>query len=131
MLKTKNIRQEIVFKASAHDIYEALMDSKKHSQFTGSPAKIGRAAGGSFSTFGGYATGKNLELVRDKKIVQRWIASDWPEGSDSTVTFVLKPIKGGTKLVFTHKNVPADFVDSISDVWKTYYWKPMKKMLEK
>jgi uncharacterized protein YndB with AHSA1/START domain len=30
----KTIRQSVTFEASPYDVYEALMDSKKHSRFT-------------------------------------------------------------------------------------------------
>ncbi len=44
-MKTKSIKQKISFNASAHDVYETLMDSKKHAMFTGGVAKISRKVG--------------------------------------------------------------------------------------
>ena len=41
-MKTKTIRQSATFKASAHEVYEMLMDSRKHTDFTGEKAKISR-----------------------------------------------------------------------------------------
>lgn len=131
MTQTKDIKQGLMIKASTHDIYEALMDSKKHSQFTGDTAKISREVGGTFSAFSDYATGKNLELIPDEKIVQTWRASDWPKDVYSTLTILLKPVAEGTKLMFSQKGVPVDQVADVSDGWKTYYWEPLKKMLEK
>jgi activator of HSP90 ATPase len=127
----KIIKQSVTFKAGPHDVYEALMDSKKHAQFTGGKAVISRKVGSKFSTFDGYAEGTNLELVPDKKIVQKWRADDWPEGHYSTATFLLEAVSGGTKLTFTQTDVPDDQYDAISDGWKEYYWAPMKEMLEK
>ena len=73
---------------SAQEIYDALMDSKKNSLFTNGKASISKKVGGKFSAYDGYATGKNLELVEGKKIVQTWRASDWKESDvDSIVTF--------------------------------------------
>ncbi len=74
------IRQSVTFKATPHEVYEALMDSRKHARFTHEPARISRKVGGAFSAYSGYITGTNLELVPDKKIVQAWHAQDWPEG---------------------------------------------------
>ena len=68
----KTINQLITFKASTHDVYEALMDSKKHAEFTKGPAEISTEVGGAFSVHGEYITGENLELEQDKKIVQKW-----------------------------------------------------------
>jgi len=130
-METRNIRQSVTIKSSPHEVYEALMDSKKHAKFTGDKAVISRAVGGRFSAFDGYAEGVNLELVPDKKIVQTWRASDWPEGHYSQVTFTLKAAAGGTQLVFTQSGVPAAFADDVSQGWRDYYWAPLKEMLEK
>lgn len=128
--KTKTIKQSANFKASAHEVYEALMDSKKHSQFTGGKASISRNVGGKFTVYDGYAEGKNLELITDKKIVQFWRASDWPEGAESKVTFILTATKTGTKLTFTQVGVPIECAKDIAQGWQDYYWEPMKEMLE-
>ena len=129
--KTKIIKQGAMFAATPERIYEILMDSKLHSKFTGDVAKMSKKVGGKFSGFSGYITGKNLILERGKKIVQAWRSSEWPRGYMSEVTYLLKPAKGGTKLMFTHKGVPAnDYKDKVSG-WKEFYWKPLKKFLEK
>ena len=39
-MKTKTIHQTISFIASAHDVYEMLMDEEKHALFTGGSARI-------------------------------------------------------------------------------------------
>ncbi len=127
----KTIKQSATFKAGAHDVYEALMDAKKHAAFTGGRAVISREAGGRFSTFDGYAEGKNVELVPDKKIVQTWRASDWPEGIYSEVTFELQETNGKTRLVFTQTGVPDESAGAIAQGWREFYWKPLKEMLEK
>jgi activator of HSP90 ATPase len=131
MEKTKNIKQGAMIKASPHEVYEALMDSKKHAKFTGEPAKISRKVGGSFTAYSKYISGKNMQLVKDKKIVQSWRGAGWPKGHFSVVTFLLKPTKGGTKLLFSHKGVPVKEVKDITSGWKKFYWEPLKKMLEK
>jgi activator of HSP90 ATPase len=126
----KNIKQTATFKASPHDVYEALMDSKKHSEFTGGKAVISRKIGGKFTAYDGYAEGKNTELTPDKKIVQTWRAGDWPEGHYSQVTFLLEEVDGKTRLTFTQIDVPDEQSSDIAQGWRDYYWKPMKKMLE-
>lgn len=130
-MKTKTIKQTAVFKASSHEVYEALMDSKKHSEFSGEDASISRKVGGKISAYSGYIDGENLELVKDKKIVQKWRGSDWPERHYSTATFELKKVPGGTKLIFTQTEVPEEFCKDVSDGWKEFYWEKMKRMLEK
>lgn len=130
-MKTKNIKQEVIFNVSPHEVYETLMDSKKHSDATCEGAEVSREVGGEFSVQSDYATGKNLELVPDKKIVQSWHASDWPEGHYSKVTFALSKDQKGTKLTFTQSDVPEEFCDDISQGWIDFYWEPMKKYFAK
>jgi len=127
---SKTIRQIATFKASPHEVYETLMDSRKHSKFTGAPAKVSRKVGGEFSAFGGSLSGKIIELVADKKIVQEWRADDWPAGHFSHASFSLKKVKGGTQLSFYQSNVPAKHYKGIKQGWIDYYWKPMKAMLD-
>jgi activator of HSP90 ATPase len=127
-MNTRDIRQSVRINASPHDVYEALMDSGKHSQLTGSKASISRKTGGRFTAFDGYSEGTNLELVPDRKIVQTWRASDWPEGHYSRVIFSLKGTEYGTFLAFYQKDVPEEQYDDIYQGWKDYYWTPLKKM---
>jgi activator of HSP90 ATPase len=128
---SKLIRQSVTFKAAPHEVYEALMDSRKHARFTGEKASISRKVGGKIMAYDGYITGANLELVADEKIVQAWQAKEWPEGHISRVTFRLQPVKGGTRLRFTHSGVPDEHYTSIRQGWIDAYWEPLKAMLEK
>ena len=130
-METRMIKQTVTFKAAPHDVYEALMDSKKHTKFTGDKASISRKVGCKFSTFDGYSEGTNLELVQDTKIVQTWRASDWPEGLYSTATFSFKAIPAGTRLTFTQSGIPEKQYEEIAQGWRDYYWTPLKAMLEK
>ena len=120
------IRQSATLHAAPHAVYEALMDSRQHARFTGSPARMSRKVGGAISAFGDYISGTNLELVPDKKIVQAWHASEWPAGHLSRVTYRLTPVKGGTRLDFTHSGVPDQFFDDIKQGWIDNYWQPLR-----
>jgi activator of HSP90 ATPase len=127
---SKDINQIVIFKASPHEVYELLMDAKKHTAFTGGKAQISRTVGGKFSIYGGEISGTNLELVEDWKIVQSWRYSDWPEGVYSRVTFALEGVNKRTRLTFTQTGIPDDKYQDIKRGWKEYYWGPMKEMLE-
>ncbi len=131
-MTTKTIRQSVVFAASPHEVYEALMDAKKHATFTGSKARVSRKVGGAFAIFDDGLSGTNLELVADKKIVQAWRCEmkGWPADHFSKATFALSKTKTGTKLAFTHSGVPTACVKDITQGWRDYYWKPMKEMLD-
>lgn len=127
----KAIKQVITVNAAPHDVFEALMDSGKHSLLTGDKAIISRKVGGKFTAYGDYIEGKNLEIVKDRKIVQSWRASDWPEGHYSKVTFEFKALGGKTRLSFTQEDVPAGQFNEIKKGWIDFYWKPMKAMFSK
>ncbi len=132
MKKTKIIEQEILIKTTPHDIYEALMDSKIHSKFTESKAKISREIGGKVSAFEGGLNGKNIELVPDKKIVQTWRSEgeNWPKGYFSIITLIFEPVDKGTLIKFTHIDVPEGAYESVKEGWDIYYWEPLKELLE-
>jgi activator of Hsp90 ATPase protein 1 len=104
------------------------MDSKKHAEFTGDSATIDPKVGGKFNLGGGYISGKNLELVAGKRIVQEWTTSEWPEGyPPSRFEITLTAKSDGTLLKMIHSQVPAEQRDSYADGWKTYYWEPLKE----
>jgi activator of HSP90 ATPase len=129
-MQTRTIKQSITFKATPHQIYTALMDSRKHSKFTGSKAIIGKKKGDRFSTYDGYMEGVMLEMIPDEKIVQSWRGSDWPDGHYSEATFLLKRVDGGALLELTQTGVPDRLYEEISQGWHDFYWKPMREMLE-
>ena len=133
MNKKKSIEQEIKIKGTPHEIYEVFMDTKKHSKLTESKAKVSRKIGGSFSIFEGALSGKNVELIQDKKIVQTWRGDgeNWPKGYYSTITLIFEPDDKGTLIKFTHVDIPEASYESVKEGWETYYWEPLKEMLEK
>ena len=128
---TKTIRQTVSFDVPPHEVFEALMDSKKHAKFTGDTAKINRRIGGSFSVFGGWATGTTLRLEKDKIIVQSWRSSDFSEDDpDSKVMYHFSKKGNGTRLMFVHSNVPDDQAEDVKQGWNDYYWTPLKEHLK-
>ncbi len=130
-MKTRTIKQVVRFRANPHDVYELLMDQKKHAKFTKSRAKISRGVGEKFSIFDGGLHGTNVQLVPDKKIVQQWRSKmdGWPASYYSRATFNFTKTRGGTRLTFTHTGVPAGCYGDISEGWKHYYWRAMKNEL--
>ncbi|MCI4353572.1 MAG: SRPBCC domain-containing protein [Thermoplasmata archaeon] len=127
-MKTRTIRQTILLPASPVKVYDALTTARGHSGFTGAAARITPKVGATFTVWGGYIHGKNLELVRGKKIVQSWRPSEetWPEDYYSTVSFTLAPEKGGTRITFVHSGVLPDHAGHLSSGWKKSYWEPLR-----
>jgi uncharacterized protein YndB with AHSA1/START domain len=66
-MSEEQIKQTAVIKAPAQAVYDALMNSKQHAEFTRAAANIENKVDGEFSVWDGYATGKNLELDPGKK----------------------------------------------------------------
>jgi activator of HSP90 ATPase len=130
-MKTKTLHQSVVFETDPHEVYETLIDSERHAAFTGAKATIGRQVGDTFSVWDDWATGSNVELVPDKKIVQRWRGSDWPKGHYSRVMFELKKIDRGTRLDFTQTDIPEALYDEIARGWKEWYWEKLKTYFAK
>ncbi|MFH0977790.1 MAG: SRPBCC family protein [Candidatus Woesearchaeota archaeon] len=127
----KKLTQTITFKATPHEVFELIMDSKKHSAFTGEKAVTSRKVGGKFKAYGKYISGENLEIIKDKRIVQIWRASDWPRGIYSKVSFEFEKSGKNTKLKFSQEGVPESQYAEIKEGWSDFYWGPMKKFLEK
>jgi activator of HSP90 ATPase len=129
-----SFKQQVTFNASPEEMYEQIMDAKKHAKFTGDKVSMSRKVGGEFSLLGGTAYGKNIELIPGKKIVQTWRMrqDNWPEDVMSEITFDFQPAgKNKTKLVFTQRNIPTNVADEFKQGWKDYYWEPMKAVLNK
>jgi activator of HSP90 ATPase len=124
------IKQSVFFEASPHALYEALLDSAQHATFTKAQAEISREVDGSFMAYDGYITGFNLELLPDQKIVQRWRAIDWPENYFSVVTFVFTAQAGGTRIDFTHVDVPDGTEEEFGQGWIDNYWEPLQAFLK-
>jgi activator of HSP90 ATPase len=95
----------------------------------GKPTQISRAAGGAFSLFGGYVTGRHIELVPNERIVQAWRAGSWDSGAYSIAKFVLTEQGAGTKLIFDHTGFPQGTAQHLAEGWRGNYWEPLTKFL--
>ncbi|MFI5221596.1 MAG: SRPBCC domain-containing protein [Bacteroidia bacterium] len=131
-MKTKDIHQTVDFKCEPLKLYNCIMNSKKHSAFTGSAAVIKDKEGEEFKVFDGYAHGKNIALQKGKKIVQTWRANEegWPEDHFSEVSFLFKKIALGTRMEFYHTGIPAKHAKAIEDGWNEFYWEPLKEFVK-
>jgi|SRR5580658_492722 activator of HSP90 ATPase len=135
------IHQEPVIKASRKRVYEALTDAKQFDkviQLSGvmqamhlsdKPAEISREVGGAFALFGGYITGRHVELVPNERIVQAWRAGSWPPGAYSIARFELVEQGVATKIVFDHTGFPKGEAEVLASGWKAHYWEPLGKLL--
>jgi activator of HSP90 ATPase len=123
------IQQEVVFNSSPARVYDALLDAKQFSEFTGAKAEISRDPGGAISCFGGMITGRNVELIPNRRIVQAWRVANWPEGAYSIVRFELEAQATDTRLTLHHLGFPEGTGDHLESGWHKMYWKPLKNYL--
>jgi activator of HSP90 ATPase len=131
-MDVKTIKQRIVVAASPIEVYDAYMEEKKHSEFTGSEATIDPKVNGKFTDWDGYIKGRNIELSPGRKIVQEWITSEWPEGyPPSRLELSFTKVKEGTEITMVHSEVPIDQADEIEQGWTDYYWEPLKTYFKK
>jgi activator of HSP90 ATPase len=138
----ESIHHEVAFKAGRKRVYEALIDASQFNKVTqqsaaartnmvplNKPASISRELGGAFSLFGGYITGRQLELLSGERIVQAWRVGSWDPGIYSIVKFELTGDDSATKLIFDHTGFPKGDAEHLAQGWKTNYWEPLAKFL--
>ncbi|HLW89921.1 MAG TPA: SRPBCC domain-containing protein [Roseiarcus sp.] len=113
-------------------IYETWLDSKGHSAMTGGEAKMSKKVGADVSAWDGYITGKNIELVKGRRIVQSWRTSEFSEADpDSIITVTLAPTKTGSRLTLHHAKVPDGQTSYEKGGWQDSYFTPMKNYFAK
>ena len=127
----KTIKQTITLNASATDVYDYLVNSRKLSTITGAKASNTQKEGGKFSAYDEYIFGTNVSLVPGKKIVQKWACDDFPPKTFSDVTIELKS-KGPkqTDVILTQENVPDELFEDLTVAWNEFYFEPIKDYIE-
>ena len=131
-MKTKTIKQTVIFDATPEQVYHVLIDEKKHAGFTNSKVTMSSEINGKFRIFDDYIHGYNIELVEGKKIVQAWhFAEDgWPDDHFSICTFLFEKEGDKTKLLLTQTDVPEHKAEELEKGWVEFYWEPMKTYLK-
>ena len=127
-MKTRMIRQTVTFRAAPGEVYDILMDSRKHQSLSGERARISKKVGGEFTAWGSHISGINLVLRPGEKIVQAWRATGWWPDHYSIATFDLQKTAEGTKLRFTQIGVPPSRYSGHYRGWIETYWTPMKEV---
>lgn len=113
---------------SARRVYSAWLDSAEHSAMTGAKATCSRDVGGEFTAWDGYIRGKNLLLIENKKIVQSWRSSEFPEETpDSVLSIQLIEREGKTEVVLEHSDIPPGHAVEFQSGWIEFYANPMQK----
>jgi activator of HSP90 ATPase len=136
------IHQEISFTAAPSRIYQILTRGDQFDRVVrlsaaaqvatkpGSPpTRLEAVAGSSFTLFGGYVTGRQIDLIATERIIQVWRAASWEAGAYSLASFVLKQEGPNTRLIFDHRAFPGDQAAHLARGWHLNYWDPIGKLL--
>src|ERR1700739_1730149 len=126
----EKLKLSVVLPAIPKKIYAAWLDSKQHAAFTGGgKATASAKVKGKFTAWDGYISGVNIDLKENKKIVQAWRTSEFPDDAlDSILEISLAPKAGGkTTFTLTHTNIPKGQAADYKKGWKDFYFSPMKK----
>jgi activator of HSP90 ATPase len=128
----ETIKLSETFPSTAKVLFEAWMNSKEHSAFTGHKAAIEPREGGKFSAWDGYISGVTRSLQPYSRIVQVWRSTDFPDGvPDSMLEIIFEKVSDGTKIILIHSNLPMGQSKEFEKGWLEYYFKPMKKYFVK
>lgn len=126
-MSKENISLEIILNTSANQFYKDWLTSKTHSDFTGGEAKTSDKVGASFTSWDGYISGKNIELVSGKKIVQSWRTTEFSDSDEDSIIELELEVIGSNecKLTLHHKNIPAGAGEKYKLGWEEHYFEPM------
>lgn len=116
----KTFKKTYRINAEPADIYSALTNPYTIELWTGYKAIMSEEPGSEFSLWEGDIEGKNLEFIKDKKVVQEWYFGDQPEKSIATIT--IRPDNGNSFISVEHTNIPDDEYDDITEGWDEYYF---------
>src|SRR5437762_1152648 len=103
----ESCRVSAVFPVAAERIYQAWLDGREHTRFTGAEATVEARVGGEHTAWDGYIEGKNLALEPGRRILQSWRTSEFPpDAGDSYLEVLLEPTAEGTRVTLVHTDIP-------------------------
>ena len=130
---TRTIRQSVLLPASPDLLFDTYLDRQGHRAVTGGKVSISARSGSRFSAFDGMITGRTLEVLPKRLIVQSWRSGGWrAEDPDSILVLAFSPGRqaGTGRIDLVHIGVPAHDHDGVVQGWRTYYWRPWRTHLK-
>lgn len=116
----KDFKAYYTIPAEQEDVFVALTNPFTIELWTGYPATMDANEGTEFSLWEGDITGKNLEVVKNEKLVQEWYFGEQEE--KSIVTIKIFEDKKGARVELQHTNIPDEDYDNITEGWNEYYF---------
>ena len=128
----RTLFQAVRLNAPPAQLYAQYLNPRAHRAITGARAKVSAKKGAAFSAFGGAYTGRILQLVPKRLIVQSWRASHWNRDDLDSILILSFHAEGrGGRIELVHVNVPEHDLAGVSEGWHIYYWIPWRSYLRK
>jgi len=116
----KDFINSYIIPATPEEVFIALTNPLTIELWSGYPAIMGIEPGSEFSLWDGDISGRNIEIIENKKLVQEWFFGDL--GNQSIVNIILSEHKKGTLAELKHTNIPDGDYDNITVGWNEYYF---------
>ncbi len=116
----KSFKKSFKIKAEPSDVYASLTNPYTIELWSGYPAQMSSEPGSEFSLWEGDITGRNLEFIQDKKLVQEWYFGDQIERSIVTIT--ISADRENSLVTVEQTNIPDEDFSSISEGWRENYF---------
>jgi activator of HSP90 ATPase len=115
----KTFKKTFRINAEPSDIYSALTNPKTIELWSGYPAEMSTVPGSEFSLWEGDITGRNIEFIENRKVVQEWYFGE--QTVKSVVTISIEPEGDHSSVTIEHTNIPDEEFADISEGWREYY----------
>ncbi len=115
----KTFKKTFRIYAEPSDVYSALTNPFTIEVWSGYPAIMSEEPGSEFSLWEGDITGRNLEFIKDRKIVQEWYFGE--QTDKSIVTISIQSDKEDSQVTVEHTNIPDKDFTGIAEGWREYY----------
>lgn len=115
----KTFKKTFKINAEPSDVYAAITNPYTIELWSGYHAVMSEEPGSEFSLWEGDITGKNLEFIENKKVVQEWYFGDQQE--KSIVTISIQADREDSVVTVEHSNIPDSDFTEIAEGWREYY----------
>jgi len=115
----KTFKKIFRINAEPSDIYSALTNPLTIELWSGYRAEMSTEPDSEFSLWGGDITGRNLEFIQDRKVIQEWYFGDQAE--KSIVTISISPDGENSLVTVEHTNIPDAEFTQIAEGWREFY----------
>jgi uncharacterized protein YndB with AHSA1/START domain len=116
----KDYKKYFMLTGDPEQVYTALTNPITIQLWSGEPAEMSTEPGSEFSLWDGSITGKNLEFVPGKKIVQEWYFGE--QETPSIATIIIHDHKHGSSVELRHTNIPDEDFENIVEGWNVNYF---------